>query len=757
MKVSILRPFLAFALALWCFPAAGGKGYTEAEALAAWQKLKKQAVTGETFREVCDLAQDVAKDHIGLSYEILADYLPLVRKTGNKQWIHILLMGWARAKASYHFFEEAEGLYRQARQNAPDTSVLFREALVGTVLLYGEWERPDSMRKYTGLGESACIRARDHENLSFIYTFKAMSDMVDTTAMRSYLTKAISLASDLKDKNALFTARYNHANIFLQHNPLKQVQEFEELLELAKDPSLDHYPRKLYERTAFTFRSAAPSVYYQLMQLNLLLMDFENADKFATLFHDAVVRPNPEGGKAAYYYAELSIIKACRKDFEAARILLDKSRRLFRLPEEQIPYVSYFIAAGLLAAHEGDHAKAEHYYKKFVGPHGYSHGLQVLPVELYYAQALIANGKFPEAGKVLSRFDRLAKTRKYSATGYYYYRFLADFYKAKRDFPAYARAIEEFYEVKDSLNNLVRYRAVQEVLARVRIRDKEQQIEKLNDEQQNRERQVRQERALYAVVLTSLLLTIGLLVLYLRNKSLRARHEEALHRSELLRLEKERHLELTERVLEAEEKERRKIADQLHDEVNSMLALASLSVSSALEHGTYSDGRLEKTHGILSSVSATIRDLSHQLNPLTFEKFGFKKALEESVAIINTSGKINLSAVIVGFEGGPDQVSVFLSNVFRIIQELLHNLIRHSGATTASLEVVEHEGLLSVTLEDNGIGISDTDIREGQGIGSIRSRVAYMNGRIEISRRPEGGTMVVIEAYKPGKADEYGK
>jgi hypothetical protein len=107
----------------------------ESKNRAEWERLKQQPITEASFRAVCDLMQATGRTNIARSYEMLAEYVPMVRKTGNRQWVHILLMGWARAKSSMIFSEEGESLYRQARENAGNHTRFYREALVGTALM----------------------------------------------------------------------------------------------------------------------------------------------------------------------------------------------------------------------------------------------------------------------------------------------------------------------------------------------------------------------------------------------------------------------------------------------------------------------------------------------------------------------------------------------------------------------------------------------------------------------------------------------
>src|SRR5579863_10302867 len=125
--------------------------YTDQEARAAWDHWKREPVTESNFLAICDLMQDIGKSNIHISYEILSEYVPMVRKTGNKKWVHILLMGWARAKEALVSYEDAESLYRQALSNAAGDVRRYDEVLVGLSLMYAEWGKTDSLAKYDSI------------------------------------------------------------------------------------------------------------------------------------------------------------------------------------------------------------------------------------------------------------------------------------------------------------------------------------------------------------------------------------------------------------------------------------------------------------------------------------------------------------------------------------------------------------------------------------------------------------------------------
>lgn len=738
-------------LGLCCFVflslAVSAQTYTDAEGRKVWKDLSKLPLTENTFRAACDLMQGIGKTDLKLSYEILSDYVPMVKASGNQRWLYILLMGWARAKESTGYFEEAEKFYQEILRNASLPERYYREALVGMTLMYGEWGRIDSLDKFALTGEALCKQANDRENLSFLYSFKAMTRNGDTAAMRHYFEQAIDLATGLRDKNALFTARYNYTYMYLQNNLQKQVIAFESLFELAKDSTLSHYPRKLYERTAFCFRNAGPSVYYNLMQINLLLTDYNNAGKFAELFYDATIKPNPRSINAPYFNADMAIVKAYQNDFDGAKEFLDKSHSQFNLPEDSIPYLSYFIAAGMLAEHANNYYQALHDYATALKK-GNTQSQHLIPPEIYYAHALIHTHRLSEAEQVLNTFHLSKDTRKYSAIGLSYYKYAAELLKAKADYVGYGNALETYYAIKDSLTNLNRYRSIEQIQAMILLQNRELQITRLNEESAERMKQIRRERVFYGILIGFTALIIVLLVLYLRVRQMRGRQREALHQGRIEQMEKERDIALMRNAMEAEENERRKIADQLHDEVSAMLALASLNISSTLEKGrqdAQSEKKLQKTQEILFSVTGTIRDLSHRLTPLVIEKFGFRKAIEDLADTVNVSEKIKMETVIIGFENTDKYQISLLNDLYRIIQELLHNILKHANASFARLELIEHAGHISLILEDDGVGIPEAPNEKGKGLETIRSRIAYFKGRMEIARKEDHGTLVTIE------------
>jgi signal transduction histidine kinase len=154
---------------------------------------------------------------------------------------------------------------------------------------------------------------------------------------------------------------------------------------------------------------------------------------------------------------------------------------------------------------------------------------------------------------------------------------------------------------------------------------------------------------------------------------------------------------------------------------------------------------LQKAQEVLFSVATTIRELSHRLTPLVIEKYGFRHAIEDMVETINLSQKLTVKAVIIGFEDISGYQASFLNDLYRMLQEMLHNIVKHAQATQALLELVEHKGQVSILVEDDGVGIDGQRPVKGKGLDTIRSKIAYLNGKMEIGQKKDKGTLIVIE------------
>lgn len=199
-------------------------------------------------------------------------------------------------------------------------------------------------------------------------------------------------------------------------------------------------------------------------------------------------------------------------------------------------------------------------------------------------------------------------------------------------------------------------------------------------------------------------------------------------------------------ALDAQEQERRNIAQDLHDEVGSRLATLKLYVSSLTRYMKESADAERLKNEVMDIIQISlvdIRRLLRELSPRTLEQYGYAAAVEELVNRINAANQIHVT-----FECR--KLSAQLSEtvetgLYRITQELLNNTLKHANATEITISVVPSGKSISFFYSDNGRGFDYTQAKKGLGIGNICSRVAVLEGQMKWFTKPGHGLEVTIE------------
>jgi PAS domain S-box-containing protein len=201
---------------------------------------------------------------------------------------------------------------------------------------------------------------------------------------------------------------------------------------------------------------------------------------------------------------------------------------------------------------------------------------------------------------------------------------------------------------------------------------------------------------------------------------------------------------LTSELTRVEERERRRIASDLHDGVGHLLAACKMKVDMILAAEEFDPEALEDLLGVIDQAIATTRSLISDLSPPVLYEMGLESALEW------LSDRVEgLTGVKVSVEAAQG-LSAELSNdtkivLFRAASELVNNVVKHSGATRARLVLQREDGHLCLAVEDNGKGFKVPEVStESFGIFSIRERMSALGGRLELESQPEQGTRATL-------------
>lgn len=292
--------------------------------------------------------------------------------------------------------------------------------------------------------------------------------------------------------------------------------------------------------------------------------------------------------------------------------------------------------------------------------------------------------------------------------------------------------------VKDSLQQRNNRKVVNELETKYQTKEKELKLLNLQQDVQQK------KLWLYIVAGTALSLLLISLLSYRTYQQ-----KQKLQQQQIAELEKEKQLLAAEAVLKGQEDERTRLAKELHDGLGGMLSGIKYSFNTIKENLVLTAENAmayERSMAMLDSSIKEMRMVAHNLMPESLVKFGLDTALKDFCDSITGSGALKVSYHSFGIKEQRLETNIEIT-VYRVIQELLNNSMKHAQATEAIVQLQKDAGLLTVTVEDNGKGfaVKLLDIAKGIGWSNIQNRVEYLKGSVTITSEEGKGTGVTIE------------
>lgn len=331
------------------------------------------------------------------------------------------------------------------------------------------------------------------------------------------------------------------------------------------------------------------------------------------------------------------------------------------------------------------------------------------------------------AKKAESLSEQHANNLKLSAA----YRSLANAYESVGDHRNASIYLQKLLDHKDSLANEHYNQAFAQM--QVQFETEKKTSENLRLRQENLEAKLQnsyqQRWLLLLLAILAILIASGIYI----SKLMKSRYRTRLAIGQLNE-QKKRSIA----VVQAEEKERRRIAADLHDGVGQMLAAASLQLNKAIKGQL----PLEKVDELITKASSEVRNLSHQVTPELLLHYGLVKAIEHSIDRLNEANDKTVFALFTHIEE-PLHDELISLTLYRCFQELSTNILKHAQATnvTVQLDIDSHEAQLLV--EDNGIGFQRGNAT-GLGLKNIESRVALFDGVFLVDSTPGNGSTIIV-------------
>jgi signal transduction histidine kinase len=244
------------------------------------------------------------------------------------------------------------------------------------------------------------------------------------------------------------------------------------------------------------------------------------------------------------------------------------------------------------------------------------------------------------------------------------------------------------------------------------------------------------ERTVYvfAGAMLIIIAATGLSVIYLNRRIFHQMETLSSQRSTLAR-----------RLIGVQEEVLRSISRELHDEFGQILTAVGAMLNRTGKKNITSDSPLREdlteVREIVQSTLEKVRDLSQALHPTILDDYGLEKAMERFVPTFEKQTGITVEYEKMGTAVVPDDAAI---HVYRVLQEALSNVARHSKASAAQVKVQFSPDRLTLQVEDHGVGIGSA-INGGSGLVAMRERAMLLKGTLSLLRPPEGGTRVTLD------------
>lgn len=352
---------------------------------------------------------------------------------------------------------------------------------------------------------------------------------------------------------------------------------------------------------------------------------------------------------------------------------------------------------------------------------------------------------YPEAEKLLLETMQTAKEVEDLKAQGHVSEFLSRLYY---ETGAYKNAYEyykDFHTINDSITGLEKKKYARQLEVQYETEKKESQIRL-----QQAELKAGRFRNFLLTLSLIALVAITLLIILAYNRKQRLLQKEAtLKNKEIESLQQEKQLAAVQAIVRGQEEERTRLARDLHDGLGGILSSAKYSFINMKERFILTDENamaFEKSMGMLDKSIAELRRVAHNMMPESLTKLSLDEALQDYCQQVTDSGALGVTYQSFGVNDSITDNTV-KTTVYRIVQELINNTVKHAEAVKALVQLIVKDGVLNITVEDDGKGFDVRTLETAAGIGfkNIMNRVDFLKGKLDIQSAAGKGSSVYIE------------
>ncbi|MEZ5082410.1 MAG: tetratricopeptide repeat protein [Bacteroidales bacterium] len=663
----------------------------------------------ENYIEIRNLENDTNKVFklLGLSRQLKTENTLNALKFASEaeQISDMLGYEWGRGEANYQkgILYKITGkidsaIYYCNLSNEIFLSIDDQKGIGNSFNLYG------SLLRRKGLFESALINHKKslnqfnkiHDSIGLSKTLNYIgiiyNDISNYDSAIIYYLKLIEVSEAIMYEEGMITGLLNLAQVYME------IGEFNKARENLLDCYI-HYSEKNDNQKVGLVLNKLGTVYYNLQMV-------DSADFFYNSALDQYEEINYKSGMA-HVFINQAILDEYNGKFDEAVEKYNNAKRNFEQSDLKSSILKVHINLAVLNEKMAN-------YKRSIS---------------YYDSAINLANEIGAKDELLLVYDNLQNT-----------------YKRLGNKDRALEYLDKYVLLKDSIFNLEKTEIIADLELKYEKEKNEAQILTLNNE--NLQKDLALEKAAYRKNIY--LAAGGLLFLFVVFSSLyfhqTTRKNKQLAKQKLLKAEEEKKLISAQALLEGQEEERIRISTELHDGVGVLLSTAILYITSIENENVSSSNNdlLVKAHKLVDDANSDVRKISRNLMPTVLALHGLDEALQDLMENIDSLPDKYGEFHVTGNSkrlSKPREVMVY-----RLIQELISNTMKHANAESVDLELNYNDSDLTITYKDDGIGFDFEKQLQKKSVGlkSIQSRVHYLKGEMAYSSEENNGSQYSI-------------
>ncbi|MEO5890956.1 MAG: sensor histidine kinase [Ferruginibacter sp.] len=486
-------------------------------------------------------------------------------------------------------------------------------------------------------------------------------------------------------------------------------------------------------------------IYNNLSSVHAIMIDKKNALKYAEECY-AISKRIKDPYRKSMACVALASAKIEMKDYDGVEGYLLESKKIC---DTILNYVllgrTYSLLGQLMVGRDNNNTSAIEYFEKAI-PSFEKSGSQfeVAASHQRLGEAYSISGNYAKAKTEITKAIEMAKQLGVLQIELHSLKSLSEVEEKNGNQPGALKLLKEYNTINDSINIESKLKQVNALEAKYETQIKEYKIAQLQKEKQVQELSIRQKSTFNYILLASFLALLLISFLVYRTY----RQKQVLQQQQIKQLQNEKLLLATASILKGQEEERSRLAKDLHDGLGGLLSGVKFSLSNMKDNLIITPDNMAVFERSLDMIDTSIKELrrvAHNLMPEMLTKFGLDEALKDYCSTVNGTRLIEIKYQSLGMEARMDKAVEVI--VYRIVQELLNNILKHASASRAFIQLIRQNNRLNIGVEDNGKGFDKAllDNSRGAGWSSIRSRVEYLQGQFDIHSEPGKGTSVNIE------------